>query len=50
MLTLRLRVISFQVTRHKWTRYINVTDGRTDGQLEMAIPRFTLRASRANKN
>jgi len=27
-------------------RYINVTDGQTDGRLTIAIPRFALRASR----
>jgi len=35
------------------TRYLNVTDRRTDGQtdgrLTIAIPRFALRASRGNK-
>ena len=41
-----IRVISFELTQHIRPRYINVTVGRTDGRLTIAIPRFALRASR----
>jgi len=32
----------FLETQRVWPRYINVTDGRTDGQLTMTIPRFVV--------
>jgi len=45
------RVITFEVTKPIWPRYINVTDGRTDGRTtyDSNIARFALRASRGNK-
>jgi len=35
-----IRVITFELTQHKRPRYYNVTDGRTDGRLTIAIPRL----------
>ena len=42
-----IRLNAFELIQTK-PRYINVTDGQTDN-VSVAIPRFTLRASRGNK-
>jgi len=41
------RIITFELTEPIRPRYVNVTDGRTDGRMPYAIPRFALRASRS---
>jgi len=51
-----IRVISFKLVQFVCSRYVNVTDGRTDrqtdGRLAIAIglPRFALRASCGRPN
>ena len=44
------RVINFELVQPICSRYVNVTDrrtnGQTDGRLTIAIPRFALRSSR----
>jgi len=44
-----IRVINFELVQPICPRYVNVTDGRTDGRPTIAIPRFALHASRGNK-
>ena len=39
---LTIRVISFELVQPICPRYLNVTDGETDGRLTIAIPRFAL--------
>ena len=46
---LSIRVINFELTQHICPRYINVTDGQTDGRRTVAIPRFALPASCGKK-
>jgi len=41
-----IRVITFELIQHIRPRYINVTDGQTDGRLTVAIPRNAYSASR----
>jgi len=43
------REIIFEEFKSIWTRYLNVTDGRTDGQFTVASPRSAL-ASRGKKS
>ena len=43
-------IINFELIQSIRPWYVNVTDGRTDGRLMIAIPRFALPASRANKH
>jgi len=42
-------VITFELTQHIRPWYINVTDGRTDGRLTVAIPRNAHGESRGKK-
>ena len=50
-----IRVSNFELVELICSRYLSVTDGqsqtdgRTDGRLLIAIPRFALRASRSNE-
>ena len=49
-----IRVINFELVQPICSRYVNVTDGQTDGRRDgrptIAIPGFALRASRGNNN
>ena len=41
-----IRVINFELVQRIYPRYVNVTDGQTDGRPTTAIPRFAPRVSR----
>ena len=41
-----IRVLNFELVQPICSRYVNVTERQTDGQLTIAIPCFALRASR----